>query len=108
MHSKSLTSRFIGFGSSIILTLTSFLIFFYPDFFHLDTKMNTLIVLILALFQCTAQSIFFLNILNEKGPRWNLIVYIATISLVLVIIIFSIWIMNHLNYNMMPWISHTK
>lgn len=100
MHTKSLTSRFIGFAASLILTLTAFLIFFRPDFFHLDLKMNILAVLILAALQCTVQSIFFLNVLNEKGIRWNLVVYASTLSVIFIIIFFSIWIMDHLNYNM--------
>lgn len=102
MSSKSLSTRLIGFASSIVFTLVSFLIFFHPDFFHLDMKMNAVTVLILAILQGTAQSIFFLHILSEKGPRWNLVVFASTISIMLIIIVFSIWVMNHLNYRMMP------
>ncbi len=76
------------------------MIFFRPDFFHLGLKMNVIVVLILAVLQCSVQSIFFLNILNEKGTRWNLVVYASTISVIFIIIFFSMWIMNHLNYNM--------
>lgn len=101
MHSKSLTARVLGFASSLVLTATSFIIFFYPGFFHLELKMNLIVVLVLAVLQASAQSIFFLNILGEKGPRWNLVIFASTISVILIIVIFSIWIMNHLNYNMM-------
>ena len=59
-------------------------------------------LLFLAVCQALIQSIFFLHILQEKKPRWNLIVFASTISIILVIVVFSIWIMNHLNYNMMP------
>lgn len=100
MHSTSLIPRFIGFISSLVLTLTSFLIFFHPDFFHLKTDMNILVVLILACLQATAQSIFFLNVLNEKGPRWNLVIFASTLSVIVIIVIFSIWIMDHLNCHM--------
>jgi cytochrome o ubiquinol oxidase subunit IV len=102
MHSKSLLARIIGFASSLILTLIAFLIFFHPDFFRLDSKMNILLVFILALLQSSMQSICFLNILSEKGPRWNLVVFASTLSIIVIIIVGSIWIMNHLNYNMMP------
>jgi cytochrome o ubiquinol oxidase operon protein cyoD len=102
MHSKSLTSRIIGYVASLIFTLTAFLIFFYPGFFHFTKHINILAVLILAVLQSSAQSIFFLNVLNEKGPRWNLVVFASTISIIVIIIVGSIWIMNHLNYNMMP------
>lgn len=100
MHSTSLASRVIGFAASLILTATAFLIFFRPDFFHLSLKMSITIVLILAVLQCTAQSIFFLNVLDDKRPYWNLVVFASTISVIVIIVVFSIWIMNHLDYNM--------
>lgn len=101
MHSASLISRVIGFSASLLLTLTAFLIFYRPDFFHLDMKMNINAVLILAVLQCAVQSIFFLNILSEKGPRWNLLIFASTISIIIIILIGSIVIMDNLHY-MMP------
>ena len=101
MH-KTLTSRVIGFVASLILTLTAFLIVIRPEFFHLSMNTAIIIIFILALLQVLVQSICFLNILSEKGPRWNLIIFISTISMIIIIIVGSIWIMNHLNYNMMP------
>lgn len=93
--------RLIGYIGSLILTALSFTIFFRPDFFHLDLRGNIVALFILAGLQCTLQSIFFLHILSEKGPRWNLIVFTSTVSMIFVIIFFSVWIINHLNYNMM-------
>ena len=94
-------SRVIGFLASVILTLTAFLVIFRPDFFHMEMRMNIAILLILAIIQFVVQSICFLNIWGEKGPRLNLIIFISTISMVIVIVIFTIWVMDHLNYNMM-------
>lgn len=94
-------SRFIGFVASLILTGAAFLIFFQPDFFHLSMKMNIMVIFIFAILQCSVQSIFFLHILSEKGPRWNLVVYASTVSIIFIIIFFSIWIMDSLNYRMM-------
>lgn len=94
-------SRLIGFVASLILTGAAFFIFFRPDFFHLEMKMNIVAIFILAILQCSVQSIFFLHILSEKGPRWNLVVYASTISIIFIIIFFSIWIMDTLNYRMM-------
>ncbi len=98
---KSLTSRVIGFLASIVLTLTAFLIIIRPDFFHIGIKNAITMILGLAILQSIVQSIFFLNILSEKGTRWNLVVFASTISIIIIIIVFSIWIMDHLNYNMM-------
>jgi cytochrome o ubiquinol oxidase subunit IV len=101
MH-KSLSSRIIGYVSSLVLTFAAFFLVAYPEFFHFDTTPAFTVLLILALLQSASQSIFFLNVLSEKGPRWNLIVFASTISIVVIIIYFSIWIMHHLDTNMMP------
>lgn len=100
---KTLSSRLIGFGASLILTLIAFIIVLHPNFFHLSKGMDILVIFIVAILQAIVQCICFLHVLSEKGPRWNLVVFISTISIVLIIIVFSIWVMNHLNYNMMPW-----
>lgn len=99
MH-RSLTARVLGFVSSLVLTLTAFFLIKWPGFFHLDNKLAIIAILILAVLQSMAQSIFFLNVLSEKGPRWNLAIFASTISIVIIVIVGSIWIMNHLNANM--------
>jgi cytochrome o ubiquinol oxidase operon protein cyoD len=99
---NTLWSRVIGFVSSLLLTLTAFLLIVRPQFFPFEMPLLITILLILAVCQAIAQSIFFLHVLSEKKPRWNLIVFASTISILLVIVLFSLWIMHHLNYNMMP------
>lgn len=100
MH-KTLASRFIGFGASLILTLAAFFLIFRPDTMHLGMRMTITVLFILAILQFIVQSICFLNVWGEKGPRWNLLIFISTLSIVVIIVVFSIWVMNHLNYNMM-------
>ncbi|HSW72138.1 MAG TPA: cytochrome C oxidase subunit IV family protein [Chlamydiales bacterium] len=99
--SNSLAARIVGYISSLILTLIAFLIIVYPDFFHVGTDTNILFLIALAMLQFIFQSICFLHVMGEKGPRWNLVVYVSTLSIVLIIVVFSIWVMNHLNYRMM-------
>lgn len=102
MNEKALTPRVIGFVASLIFTLTAFLIVGRPEFFPMGMGTAVIVLLILAVLQAVVQCICFLHVLGEKGPRWNLLILISTIGMVLVIVVFSIWIMNHLNYNMMP------
>lgn len=99
MH-KTLISRVIGFGASLILTLTAFLVIIHPDFFHFEIKAAVITIFIFAILQAIFQSICFLNVLSEKGTRWNLVIFACTISIVITIVVFTIWVMNHLNYNM--------
>lgn len=100
MH-KTLSVRIIGYAASLVLTLATFLIVAYPELFHLQVRTIVLLILIFAALQAAVQSICFLHILSEKGPRWNLFIFASTISIIIVIIAFSIWIMDHLNRNMM-------
>ena len=98
MH-YTLTGRLIGFFMSLFLTFSTFFLLLYPI---LSGNMTRIAIYIFAVLQALIQSIFFLNILGEKGPKWNLFVYATTISIVITIIVATIWVMRHLNYNMMP------
>jgi cytochrome o ubiquinol oxidase operon protein cyoD len=97
---NSLTARIIGFASSLLLTGTAFWVIIRPSFFYLEVKEAAVAILILACLQAVAQSIFFLNILGEKGPRWNLVIFASTLSIILIIVLGSLWIMHHLDYRM--------
>lgn len=101
MHQKTILFRIIGYVASLLLTLGAFFIVLRPDFFNLGFKDAVLIIIIFALLQFLFQFVFFLDLWREKGSHWNLIVFASTISIILIIITFSIWIMNHLNYRMM-------
>lgn len=99
MH-YNLSSRVTGFLASLMLTLVAYFIILTPSFFNLDIHAAVLIIFSLALLQSLVQLIFFIDVWNEKGWIWNLGVFISTASIIFIIIFFSIWIMNHLNYNM--------
>lgn len=94
--------RIIGFLASLVLTLAAYFIIVQPETFHLDVPSAIIAILACAFTQATVQFIFFLDVWRETEGRWNLGMFISTILLILVIVLFSIWIMNTLNYNMMP------
>jgi cytochrome o ubiquinol oxidase subunit IV len=98
---KSLTSRVIGFAASLVLTLAAFLIILRPDLFHFEIKTAIVVIFVLAVLQFAIQSFCFLHIWKEKGTRWNTLVFFSTLSIILIIILFSIWVMDHLNEHMM-------
>jgi cytochrome o ubiquinol oxidase subunit IV len=101
MHQEMLTVRIIGFVASLILTLVAYFIIIRPESFHLEIRMAIIVILILAVLQFIVQFLCFLNLWREKKPNWNLSVFVSTLSVLITIIAFSIWIMDHLNYNMM-------
>jgi cytochrome o ubiquinol oxidase subunit IV len=95
-----LSLRVIGFIASLVLTLMAYFIILHPHFFNFDIMSAIIVIFILALIQSLVQLIFFINVWKEEGPPWNLGVFISTVSIIFIVIFFSIWIINHLNYNM--------
>ncbi len=100
-NTNTLHLRVLGFILSLALTILAYYIIVDPEYFHLGPKEAIATIFGLALIQAIIQLIFFLNVWSEKGPPWNLGVFISTVSIVFIIVAFSIWIMDHLNY-MMP------
>ena len=95
----------IGFLLSMILTLAAYIpVVIHQNSYHVIFSHQLLIplVLLLAFAQMIVQMIFFLHLGREPRPRWNLIFFMSTASIILIIVIGSIWIMAHLNYNMTP------
>lgn len=64
------------------------------------------VILGLALISGVTQLILFLHLGLEEKPRWNLMIFLFMILIMVVIILGSIWIMQNLNYNMMEHHSH--
>jgi cytochrome o ubiquinol oxidase operon protein cyoD len=58
-------------------------------------------IMALAVAQLAVQLIFFLHLGEEKRPRWRLISVVCAVTVVLIVVGGSIWIMANLNYNMM-------
>lgn len=98
--SHELSLRATGFIVSLLLTLATYFIIQNPGVFNFDLKMAVIAIFSLALIQASIQLIFFIDVWKEKGPLWNLAVFISTVSIIFIIIYFSIWIINHLNENM--------
>lgn len=95
----TLSSLATGFFMSILLTLSAYLIVTEK---LVSTDLIIPVIAFLALMQFIVQMVFFLHLDKEIGPRWNLVAFFATLAIVIILIIGSIWIMNSLNYHMMP------
>jgi cytochrome o ubiquinol oxidase operon protein cyoD len=99
MHHE-LTFRVTGFITSLSLTLVAYFIIVNPEYFNLSIQTAITSIFILALIQSLVQLVFFIDVWKKEEWRWNLVVFISTVSIIFIVIFFSIWIMNHLNYNM--------
>lgn len=88
-----------GFIFSVLLTVDAYIM----AAFHLFTGQVLVISLIgLALVQLVVQLIFFLHVGQDKQSRWNAVFLLSTISIILILVVGSLWIVYNLNYRMMP------
>jgi cytochrome o ubiquinol oxidase operon protein cyoD len=101
-----IASYTVGLIMALILTSTAFgLAFVHTGALHGVNIMSSVVVpiiLVLAFIQLFVQLYFFLHLGLQEEARWNLIMFVITFSSILVVIIASMWIMSHLNYNMTP------
>jgi len=99
----TVTSYVIGFVLSLALTFaTFFLVQAHVASGHSFIADNILVLIILALavVQLIVQMVFFLHLTSKDGRTWKLTIFFSTLILILIIVLGSVWIMDHLNYNM--------
>ena len=101
MDERNYTSYIAGFILSIALTLAAFFVVLRSGSFHLSANGVFAAILVLAVVQLIVQLLFFLHLGSGKERGSRFLIFAGTLGLVLIIVIGPIWIMNHLNYNMM-------
>ena len=88
----------VGFILSITLTVIPYLIVTK----HLLTGGDIILAItLLAVAQLFVQVVFFLHLHKHTRPHWNLIVFGFAILIVSFLVVGTLWIMYHLNMNMM-------
>jgi cytochrome o ubiquinol oxidase operon protein cyoD len=96
----SLQNYTIGFTLSIVLTLAAYILVRYrPD--ALSYGFLVFSVVGLAIAQLFVQLQFFIHLGHESKPRWNKLVFIFMLLVLLIIVVGSLWIMSNLHYNVM-------
>lgn len=86
----------IGFILSLVLTFAAYRIVLHT---HLPADTIAISVFIMALVQGLVQLVFFLHLGLESKPRWNLLTFLLTVIIMVILILGSSWIMKHLTYN---------
>ncbi|MOA51481.1 Cytochrome bo(3) ubiquinol oxidase subunit 4 [compost metagenome] len=61
-----------------------------------------LIITAFAVVQIVVHMIFFLHMNHKSEGGWNMLALIFTIVVVVIAVAGSVWVMYHLNVNMMP------
>jgi len=95
----SLRDYAIGFVLSVLLTAIPFwLVKSRP----LDAGATVVIILAFAVVQIVVHMIFFLHMTPKAEGGWSLVSLMFTIIVVVIMLSGSLWVMYHLNANMMP------
>ena len=93
-----------GFVLAVILTAIPFWLVMSGGLAKSST--TALVVLALAAVQIVVHMIYFLHMNTKSEGGWNMLALIFTMVLVVITLSGSIWIMYHLNNNMMPASMH--
>ncbi|KPU93306.1 cytochrome C oxidase subunit III [Variovorax paradoxus] len=93
-----------GFVLAVILTAIPFWLVMGKV---LDSKSTTaLIILGFAVVQIVVHMVYFLHMDTKSEGGWNMLALIFTLVLVVITLAGSLWVMYHMNTNMMPPSMH--
>jgi cytochrome o ubiquinol oxidase subunit IV len=91
-----------GFASSAVLTIIPFALVMTRA---LPPAATVAVVMGLAAVQILVQVVLFLHLHPRSEGGWNLLAALFTLVILGIVISGSLWVMHHLNTNMMP--DHT-
>ena len=97
-------SYLTGFVLSVILTVIPFWLVMGNVLD--DSLVTTLVILALGGVQMVVHVIYFLHMSTKSEGGWTFMALIFTITLVVIMLSGSVWVMYHLNHNMMPMDAH--
>ena len=96
---STLSGYMVGFVLSVILTAIPFwLVMAQP----LDTGVTAALVVAFAMVQVVVHMVYFLHMSPKAEGGWTMTTLLFTLIVVLIMLAGSLWVMHHLNINMMP------
>ncbi len=96
---SSVQSYLMGFGLSVVLTAVPFVLVMTRALPVTDVVPS---IVALALVQMVVHLVYFLHMSNSPSQTWNNAAFVFTVVIVGILVSGSLWIMYHLNMNMMP------
>ena len=97
-------SYMTGFVLSVILTAIPFWLVM-GDVLD-DTLKTGIIIMALAAVQIVVHMIYFLHMNTKSEGGWTFMALAFTLTLVVITLVGSIWVMYHMDQNMMPMSPH--
>jgi cytochrome o ubiquinol oxidase operon protein cyoD len=101
---SSLKGYTIGFILSVILTAIPLWLVMGKVFDKSST--TAIVVLAFAAVQIVVHMVYFLHMNTKSEGGWSMLALIFTVVLVVIMLSGSLWVMYHLNHNMMPMSVH--
>ena len=89
-----------GFVLAVILTVIPFWIVMNRSIE--SSSMTALVILLIGAVQIVVHMVYFLHMNARSEEGWTLLALIFTLVMVVITLTGSLWVMFHLNYNMMP------
>jgi cytochrome o ubiquinol oxidase operon protein cyoD len=99
-HSGSLKDYVTGFLLAVLLTAIPFWLVMDRVFSHPGT--TAAIIVGLAVVQIVIHMVYFLHMNTRAEGGWSLLALLFTTMLVVIALSGSLWVMYHLDHNMMP------
>lgn len=100
----SLRGYVIGFVLSVILTAIPFWLVMGKVIS--SSSVTAVVLLAFAAVQIVVHMVYFLHMDSKSEGGWNLLALLFTGLLVIIVLSGSLWVMFHLNTNMMPMTGH--
>ncbi|WP_156522156.1 cytochrome o ubiquinol oxidase subunit IV [Croceicoccus mobilis] len=99
----SMREYVIGFLLSVVLTAVPFWLVMSGAI--ADKQATALVIMAFAIVQIVVHMIYFLHMNTKSEGGWTMMALIFTVIIVVIALSGSLWVMYHLNYNMMPSMS---
>ncbi len=93
-----------GFALSVVLTAIPFWLVMSGAIG--SSGITALVVLAFAAVQIVVHMVFFLHMNTRSEGGWSMLALIFTVVIVAIMMAGSLWVMHHLNVNMMPVMPH--
>ena len=90
----------IGFVLSVILTVIPFGMVMSGDF---SRETALISMLVMGVVQIVVHLVCFLHMNTSSEGRWNLLAFLFTVLIIIMLVGLAIWIMVNADMLMMPW-----
>jgi len=106
-HEEAPHATFKGYMTGFILSIILTAIPFWMVMGNVFEKPSTtaMVILAFAAVQIVVHMVYFLHMDSKSQHGWTMLAFIFTVVVVVITLTGSLWVMYHMNNNMMPHMS---